>query len=310
MKRFAGAQSLIFAAFLVLLVSSASDVMACGRCGLFGNRCRFAVVTPHHAHAAVVEPVVVNRDTPVIITNVFPQANGAALLAPQGSTGYTYGGFQQSAQAYTVNPAEALRYAQQLAGDANDLAKTGLNGYMGVASLALQLKAQTDIPIAQGLAATSVLNAAGLSGNGPQQLNAGPTSIKIYRDASGQWKVEMGEPQQLNSGVGHCDKATSGQTSPAPATDPAVPQGDQAVAPAPGNSIVAAKCGSCHGKSMAEPAKGLYFDAGYRLDCQSAMRAINAVRSGKMPKSAREKPLTAEERYQLIEELSSLASGG
>lgn len=309
MKRFAGVQSLIFAAFLALSVFHVSDAMACGRCGLFGNRCRFAVVTPHHAHAAVVEPVVVNRDTPVIITNVFPQANGAALLAPQGSTGYTYGGFQQSAQAYTVNPAEALRYAQQLAGDANDLAKTGLNGYMGVASLALQLKAQTDIPLAQGLAATSVLNAAGLSGNGPQQLNAGPTSIKIYRDASGQWKVEMGEPQQLNSGGGHCDKATARQPATDPTTDPSAPQGDQA-APALGSSIVAAKCGSCHGKSMAEPAKGLYFDAGYRLDCQSAMRAINAVRSGKMPKSAREKPLTAEERYQLIEELSSLVSGG
>lgn len=293
------APALTFAvAMLVIMCPISAE--ACGRCGLFGNRCKFVkVVAPV---VAVAEPVIVNRETPVVITNVFPQANGAAVLAPQGLTGYTYGGFQQLSQAYTLDPAAVLRQAHQLATDTQALTKAGLDGYTNVASLALQLNAQTSTPLAQGLAAATVLNAAGLSGNAAQQLNAGPLSVRLYRDQSGQWQVDASDPTQPRTQVQASVRQSveSGRPLPPDATDPPPPVA--------ANSLLSAKCASCHGLSLTEPKGGLFFDAGHQLDCNSAMKAIKAVRRGTMPKNAKTSPLSEEEKARLIDELTSLVT--
>lgn len=293
-----------FLAFVVGVLAFNVDAEACGRCGLFGNRCKFAkavVVAP----AIVAEPVVVNRETPVIITNVFPQANGAAVLAPQGLTGYTYGGFQQVSQAYTLDPAAVLRQAHQLATDTQALTKAGLDGYTNVASLALQLNAQTSTPLAQGLAAATVLNAAGLSGNAAQQLNSGPLSVRLYRDNAGQWQVDASDPTQQRSQTqvqASVRQNLGGSGLPPP---PDVPEQAPPVA---ANSLLSAKCASCHGLSLTEPKGGLYFDAGHQLDCNSAMKAIKAVRRGTMPKNAKTSPLSEDEKARLVDELTALVT--
>lgn len=286
----------------VLVMANASDADACGRCGLFGNRCKFVKAVVVAPAVAVAEPVIVNRETPVVITNVFPQANGAAVLAPQGLTGYTYGGFQQLSQAYTLDPAAVLRQAHQLATDTQALTKAGLDGYTNVASLALQLNAQTSTPLAQGLAAATVLNAAGLSGNAAQQLNAGPLSVRLYRDSAGQWQVDASDPTQPRTQVQTSARQSveSGRPLPPDAADPSPP----AVA----NSLLSAKCASCHGLSLTEPNGGLYFDAGHQLDCNSAMKAIKAVRRGTMPKNAKTSPLSEDEKARLVDELTSLVT--
>lgn len=85
-------------AFLVVILL-ASEVLACGRCGLFGRRCRY-----YRAPSVVSKTVAVPQQI-VNIANVYPQ----------GQTVYSVG---QVAQLYATNPALAITTAGRVADSA------------------------------------------------------------------------------------------------------------------------------------------------------------------------------------------------
>lgn len=307
MKSFVSAMAFI----VIALVASESD--ACSRCGLFGNRCRFAVVAapvvahhvvPHHVEA-VAAPVQYQQQ-PILVNNIYPQPNGAALLAQQGGTTY---GIQSPAILRLTDPDLALRQAYELAKATQSLASSGVSGYNSMAALSLQLNANANDPLARGAAATSVLNAAGLN-PATAQLNQGPLTIQITRDQTGALRVEQmnaGTVQQLNGNTQCQNCQPPAQSQPQGTTTP--PDAPQApgIPGTPGTSILAAKCASCHGLNLTEPKGGVFIDANQKLSCVTAMKAIRHVRRGTMPPSAKERPLPDADREALITELETLA---
>ena len=97
----------------------ASDVMACSRCGLFGNRCRF--VSQHHEVSAVVAAPIAEPQPAIFAASVY--------------------GLSTAVQAYSLDPAAVLRQAAELTRGAQQLADQGLKGYGQTAALALTLQA-------------------------------------------------------------------------------------------------------------------------------------------------------------------------
>lgn len=264
--------------FCFVGLAMVADVEACQRCGLFGNRCKFA------SHVAVAPVAIVRQPEVFVVQNNYPPANGAAaLLAQQGGTVY---GLQAAAHAYTLDPAAVLRQAADLARGAQQLAADGLNGYNTSASLAMQLNQQANDSLAKGTAAALVLNAAGLN---QQALNASPQALRLIRGPDGRWNVEQADPATV------AEKLTNkAQASTAPNEQMAT-----------GGSVVSAKCGQCHGLAKAEPAAGLYLDDGHAISCEQALRSVRAVMSGKMPKGQK---LTPQELTALVDELTRLGS--
>jgi len=268
------------AVILGLLLIGASTADACQRCGLFGNRCRYvapvvkqAVVQQYAAPVAYQAPAAVvaapqysYQPPPIYVTNVYPDANGAAgLLAKQGNSIY---GFQQAAAAYFANPAEVLRQAAELSRAATQTAALGLSGYNQTAQTQLTLQASIAEPLAKGQAAAEVLTAAGLT-----QSVARGESIAL----------------RLSAGVAVNEHTTPSQSLPPPI------------------SLLAEKCGRCHGLSLSEPKGGVYVDPGHKLDRATLGDAMRAVATGNMPKEGQ---LTDHEKLKIFEELSKLQKEG
>lgn len=226
-----------------LVAIVASDVLACSRCGLFGNRCRF--VSQHHEVAAVVAPVI--AQPPISIINNYAPGNGAAatLIAPQGGSVY---GLSTAVQAYSLDPAAVLRQAAELTKGAQQLADQGLKGYGQTAALALTLQASQ--PAIQAAVV--------------QPIQQPPQTLQIeLRD--GKWQIVQ----------------PTVSTPPAPAADP--PQRPaSAVSPARGFPLVNKHCGKCHGVDIAAPKGGVYL-GGEEVDCKINLSAVAAVLSGRMP---------------------------
>ena len=200
---------------LVGLVLSlfATDAYSCQRCGLFGRRCQFSQQVHHVQHVAQVVAVPayvapVASPEVLVVNNQYAAPNGAAaFLAPQGQTVY---GLQAAAQAYTLDPSAVLRQAAELTKGAQQLAGQGLSGYQQTATVALQLNAGTNDTIARGVAASSILQSAGLSGPSAQNQTQ---ALRIYRDDSGKWAVEQGE-----SVVARITSSVQQQSAESPAT--------------------------------------------------------------------------------------------
>lgn len=276
----------VLACILVLFLYA--DSYACDRCGLFGNRCRFVA-----HHAAVVTPAAIVKQPEVfVINNGYPAAN----TAPQGTTVY---GYQQAAQAYTVDPAALLQQAANLAIAANTTAVTGINGYNSLGQLQLQLQAGLAQPLVQSQAAQAVLNAAGI---GQPVKQSQPLNLRIYQDGSGNWQVDSGvqAPQALFGwGRATANQPSQGATATAKTPEANVPP----AAPLPAQTLLAQKCGSCHGTQLATPKKGLYIDGTQKLECETILASVKAVRSGAMPKG---ETLSAEDKEALVTELLNL----
>ena len=264
-------------AALAVIVATSESAEACGRCGLFGARCRHAaVVVPHVA----VAPIVTTAPEVLLVNNIFPQPNGAAaLLAQQGGTLY---GYQQAVAPLRVDPAETLRQAAELARGAQRLAETGLNGYQTSASLALQLQASADDTLARGVAASAVLSAAGL--NPAQQQQTAPQSLRITRGADGKWGVEQLGPGEV---AAQLEVRANGK-----------PLQQQA-----SGSLVDRHCGRCHGAEKTQPDGGLYVFAGAALSEAQRNKAVQAVVSGEMPRGQQ---LASDVRLDVIRELLTL----
>lgn len=279
---------LVISCVMALLTADAS---ACQRCGFLGRRCAFAQQQVHHAHhvqqVAFVQPYVAAAASPevLVVNNQYAAPNGAAaFLAPQGNTVY---GLQAAAQAYTLDPTAVLRQAAELTKGAQQLAGQGLSGYQQTASVALQLNAGTNDTIARGIAASSILQSAGLTtSSGQNQTQA----LRVYNE-NGQWKVEQGE-----SVVARITSSVRSQSS-----HPAASVADAAA----GQSLVKQHCSKCHGLQMSEPKAGLFFDSGHVLECGPALASVRAIMDGSMPKGQQ---LPADIREGLVKELLALTS--
>lgn len=280
----------LLAILAVLLLASHAD--ACSRCG-FRSPCVY-----QHQQAVVTPVVAVKQPDVFVVQNNYPQPLGgqaytAPLTAPQGSTVYSY---SQAAAPYFVDPAAILAQAAQLATAANQTALTGLNGYGDTAKLQLQLQASLAAPMAQGAAAAQVLDAAGINPQ-RQQLRQSTASLRIYQDAAGNWQVEQPSQQQAQQITARAQITRQPiATAPQPA--------EQLPAPATGNSLIAQKCGKCHGQQLAEPKGKLYLDTGLKLDCESVLTSIRAIKSGSMPQGS---TLTPDEKGRLLDELLELS---
>jgi hypothetical protein len=253
---------------IVLLISlAAGDALACSRCGLFGRRCRFASHVDHHVAVA---PVVAAPQT-LILQNNYNAPNGAAaLIAPQGGTVY---GLQAAALPYRLDPDAVLRQAAELTRGAQSLADQGLRGYSQTASLALTLQASQ--PAIQAAALTA-----------PVAVQSRQQTLSLTQQSDGTWAVRSSDEQ-----------------IPAAAPEP---KPEERSIPGPASAIgglVRKHCGRCHGTEKPDPKGGLYYDQGHELDCRSALSAVKAVTSGKMPKGA---ALSPEDKGALVAELIQL----
>lgn len=66
------------------------------------------------------------------------------------------------------------------------------------------------------------------------------------------------------------------------------------------NSVVGQKCAKCHGRQLDDPKGDLYLDAGVDIAPEHVVAALKQIRDDTMPP---EKPLTAEEKAALMQEL-------
>ena len=273
------------AALFLLSIVVADSADACTRCGFFGRRCRFAhqVVAPVVvATPVIVEEVpVVQQPQTLVIQNNYNAPNGsaAALIAQPGNTVY---GLQQAAQPYYLDPQDVLRQAAALTKGAQELAQQGLQGYQQTASLALTLNA-TQPALAAAIQA-------------PQQFTSPQSSsqtITLKQGGDGRWQLDVGQPGVI------------GDTTWKPGLNPdAEHLRKSPIRTDASQSLVAKHCASCHGLDNPTPKARLNFDAGHRLDCETAMAGVKSVLSGKMPKG---KQLSPDERERLVAELVELS---
>jgi len=273
-----------------LMLLGNATAYPCQRCG-FLRPCRFAQpVVRQQVYSAPVQyaqqaqyvAAPVYQPQPLYITNVYnSQPNGVAgLLAQQGSSVYSY---SQAAQSYAINPSEFLRQSAELSKAAMATASLGIASYNQSGQTQLALQASIAEPLAKGQAASQVLNAAGLSGNVQQQTQS--LALRITRGVDGNWQVQQSETIRAEV------QANEHSTPPAPP-----------VAPANG-SVIAARCGKCHGLALAEPKHSLYLDSGHKIESAVIVAALRMVKADKMPPDAK---LTADEKGKLLEELLSL----
>lgn len=295
--------SLVALSLLTLAVLSLAippDASACGRCGLFGNRCRFVSGVHHHVAQVVAAPIVA-APTPISIINNYPPANGAAAItiAPPGQTVYAPYGLAAAIQVQQLNPDAVLRQAGELAKGTQQLAQAGLKGYGETAAIALTLQAlhSAPQPAPQAVAA-------------PPPAPS-PQSITLtLRD--GQWVVDPGQAPppaidlrgaafRMNLKTGKIEgNPPSGIVPDLPPPPPPPPTpSDQS--PAAGAKLIQKHCGACHGPSLAAPKGGVYL-GGEEVDCKISLAAVAAVMSGRMPPGGR---LSAEDKAALILELAS-----
>lgn len=270
------------------------DASACGRCGLFGNRCRFVSGVHHHVAEVVAAPIVA-APTPISIINNYPPANGAAAItiAPPGQTVYAPYGLAAAVQTIQLNPDAVLRQAAELVKGTQQLAQAGLKGYGETAAIALTLQASQAAPQAAPQAVTAPPPA------------PSPQSITLtLRD--GRWVVDPGQspPPARGSGgaafrvdleTGKVDGGPSGGS----ASDPPTPPSGQP--PAAGSKLIQKHCGACHGPALAAPKGGVYL-GGEEVDCKISLAAVAAVMSGRMPPGGN---LSAEDKAALSLELAS-----
>jgi mono/diheme cytochrome c family protein len=257
------------------------DASACGRCGFFGNRCRF-VSHVHHAAEIVAAPIVA-APAPISIINNYPAANGAApyTLAVPGQTVY---GLSAQIQTFQLNPDAVLRQAGELAKASQESANKALQGYGQTAALALSLQASQAAPQAAPQAISLPVAAA------PPPVTQSLTVT--FRD--GKWVVDSGSAPQAATRDDSKDQAPPVPTPAAPAA------GGQPTAGV-AKRLVQKHCGQCHGPSLASPKGGVYL-GGDEVDCDVSLSAVAAVMNGRMPPGGN---LSVEDKMALVVELSA-----
>lgn len=169
---------------IVLLL--ADYAAACGRCGLFGLRCRFS----SHKKVAVAQAVIPPQ---TIIVNNPP----ASPVIVQGGSAYGYGQQQPSYQQQTsqyaaLDPAAFLNQAARLVEGGQDVARLAFSQYATVGDN--QLKNQT--AVAALLAAREGPNVNALREALRASDTPAPSSIRLELSSGGKWEVKQGKPPE------------------------------------------------------------------------------------------------------------------
>jgi hypothetical protein len=266
---------------LLLLVTNSTD--ACGRCGIFGRGCRYAVAyhaPTYYAPAAVAY-------TPPAQTFVFNNSYPTPLL---GNSVY---GYSLAAQAYAPDPALILDRSSRLAELAFTSGQRAIGDFNDTAANALALSAD-----ASRRAQNTVLALSAIQANQQQPATANSQTLSFKATVTnGKLSVQ---PLELNA---------TAQPAPAPCTNcevpPAVPQpSDQGTLQFSAPAVGLAMCASCHdGTGRKHTPEGLVFDPQQAITPEQYQRAVKAVVSGKMPPKS---TLSDDQKSAAIAELARL----
>lgn len=264
---------------LLLAVLLADTAQACDRCGF--RQCR--IRNPVRVYQSPVYAAPIQYQAPAVaypqqITNL-----SISNVYPTGSTVYG-SGVASLSQLYAVNPAQQLEMLNRMIqGTHETAAKVTASIEANNAQVAEVAKLQ--LAVEHLKAATATGGAAGASSS---------VTLRITQGANGM-KVETVEDQQPQS-----------ETRPQGAHPPS---GQAERLPAPGSSIVAAKCASCHGLELPQPKAGLYFDAGHKLTPSLGIRALDILAGNDVPEEMKPlvSKLTNEEKGLLMEEILALS---
>ncbi len=175
---------------VLLLAGLAADASACGRCGLFGRKCRYSC--GHYVAPVAYAPP--STSTNFIFNNVYPSAF-PYLLAQGGNSVY---GVQQASAAYAESPAFYMDRAARFTDRAFDLAQTGQAAFNSNSTLALQVS--NDIDRRRNNAYVAAL---AMEANGPTQqqltvqIQDGKMAIVQPPQAVTQGGPQQVQPQQL-----------------------------------------------------------------------------------------------------------------
>lgn len=153
---------------LIAVLMLTSTAFPCGRCGLFGNRCRFASHAVHHAPAVV---AVAEQPATVVITNVYPNP-----IAAQGGTVYGYSdsapySYQAAAFGHQVNPDRFLAIAESYLKTGQQLAGDGFGQFQATTSSIIAQQVAGNIEVEKIRAAAQVLESARSPATAPQTFS-------------------------------------------------------------------------------------------------------------------------------------------
>lgn len=257
------------------------EAEACSRCGLFGNRCRYAQT--YYYPSYVPAPTTTN----LIFNNSYP----VPLLGPQGSTVY---GYSLASSALAFDPALYMDRAGRYTELSLQAARVAAEGYNANAATAMAL---TDA--ADRRAKNTALALAAIEAN---RTPVPPQTISLtIRDG----KVIVNEIPSINTGEGRKDVC---EVPPAPSPSPA-PNGLNPLGNAPLTLSLA--CGKCHDGRGPTPMSPNRPPAYSRIGDDIAIteefyhKAVSQIQNGTMPP---ESNLTESQKASLIAKLSALIS--
>lgn len=128
----------------VIFLLLASDAIACGRCGLFGRRCRFRS-SVHHHNVVRHDVIAVQQPQTIALQVNYPP------LPVQGGTGYIYSGNS------SIDASLHLNQAARLVERAQDLASHATTDFSATLQAAIQGQQNVAEIVASGQAASAAL---------------------------------------------------------------------------------------------------------------------------------------------------------
>ena len=263
------------AILLLVLACFADSADACNRCGLFGNRCRFAVQT-HYPPKYYVPAVTY---TPPSQNFIFNNSYPTPLLA-QGNSVY---GFSLAAQAYTLDPAQVLDRSGRLAELAFASGQKAIDDFNTTAGNALALSADASRRSQNTLLALSAM-----------QANEQPAQSLSFRATVTDGKLSL---QRIEG---------ESQAQTAPQCETCQPKdGDTLSLKMPAVLTLSATCGRCHdGTGKNETPKGLTIDDQTVQTASAADRELWAdkIWTGEMPPKSK---LTKSQRLSVMSKLDA-----
>lgn len=254
------------AAFLLAVLCLANSSEACNRCGLFGNRCRFAAQTYYYQPTHYVQPVTYAQPAQnFIFNNSYPTP-----LLSQGNSVY---GYSLAAQAYTLDPAQVLDRSSRLAELAFTSGQKAIDNFNDAAGNALALSAETSRQQQNTLLALSAIQA-----NSGQPAAAPSLSFRAtVRDGRVQLETieaaPQSQPAKSPAECEDCKPKDDGRLSLTLERNPPITV-----------TSIATGCGRCHdGTGKSDTPKGLVLDGRSPLSEDDYKAAAAAVLAGRMP---------------------------
>lgn len=229
---------------LCIVLILASDLLACGRCGLLGRRCRYSCNTYHAPYAA---PAYVAPSQNFIFNNVYP-SQFPYLLAPGGNSVY---GVQTASASYGGDSALFMDRAIRLQESSQAFA---LQAQESQAALQSQYLSMQEAQSRQQHNAYVAMLA--------MEANRGNTTQQLTVQVDGSGRMSVVQPQQ-----------------PANVPAQALQQGT-----GPQQLSAAQHCGTCHdGRGTQGAPKTLVLNGSRRITFDELIRCYTRTQDGSMP---------------------------